>query len=288
MRIAELFGRGRPVFSFEFFPPKSEGGYLTLFQTIDKLKQLDPGFVSVTWGAGGSTRRNTVDLVARIQREIGLVTMAHLTCAGSSRPELAETLERLAGEGIQNVLALGGDLPPEYVPPPDGLHYANELVEFIRSRWDLCLGAACYPETHPRATSSAADLAHLAHKVNAGASFLITQLFFDNADYFAFVARARGVGIDVPIVPGIMPVVSSRSIRRMAALSGARIPAALAAALDACGEDDALTQEAGVRWATEQCRDLLERGAPGIHFFTLNRSPATRLVCQNLALSAVA
>jgi methylenetetrahydrofolate reductase (NADPH) len=284
MRIAELFGRNRPLFSFEFFPPRTEAGYASLFDTIEQLKQLDPAYVSVTWGAGGSTRRNTVDLVARIQREIGLVAMAHLTCTGSSRGDLAETLDRLAGAGIQNVLALGGDLPEGYVQPDDGLQYANELVEFIRTRWDLCLGGACYPETHPRAASPEADLANLARKVEAGASFLVTQLFFDNADYFAFVARARAAGIGVPIVPGIMPVVSSRSVRRMAALSGAQVPARLAAALDRCGEDDASTLEVGVRWATEQCRDLLERGAPGIHFFTLNRSPATRLVCRNLAV----
>ena len=284
MRIAELFGRHRPVFSFEFFPPKAEGGYAALFETIDKLKRHGPSFVSVTWGAGGSTRRNTVDLVARIEREIGLVAMAHVTCTGSSRLELADTLERLSREGIRNVLALGGDLPPDYVQPADGLRYANELVEFIRTRWDLCLGGACYPETHPRAASPDEDLANLVRKVRAGATFLITQLFFDNADYFAFVARARAAGIDVPIVPGIMPVVSSRSVHRMAALSGARIPAALAAELEHCGEDDTRTLETGVRWATEQCRDLLERGAPGIHFFTLNRSPATRLVFENLAL----
>jgi methylenetetrahydrofolate reductase (NADPH) len=295
MRIAELFARaperpgGReparrasPTISFEFFPPKTEAGYESLFGAIVELKQLDPAFVSVTWGAGGSTRRKTVELVERIQRETGITAMAHLTCVGAAPADLEETLARLATSGIENVLALGGDEPAGYAPPPGTLRYASELVSFIRARGDFCLGAACYPETHRRAASPEADLAHLLHKVQCGVDFLITNFFFDPADYSRFCERARRAGISVPIIPGIMPVVSARGIRRMAELSGARLPDALLAELARCGEDDARIMEVGIDWAIEQCAQLLREGAPGLHFYTLNRSPATRRVHRTL------
>jgi len=284
MRIRDGFGRNRPVISFEFFPPKTEAGFDSLFRAIAELKELSPAFVSVTWGAGGSTRRKTVELTARIQDEIGITAMSHLSCVGSHADELAATLAQLGGLGIENVLALGGDPPPEYVPPQGALVYANELVELVLARFAgrFCVGAACYPETHPRAPSAESDLAMLVQKVRAGADFLITQLFFENADYFAFVGRARAAGIAVPIVPGIMPVVSAASIRRMTALCGARIPAELGGALDGAGDDDERTLEIGVEWATAQCRELLEHGAPGLHFYTLNRSPATRRIYEAL------
>jgi methylenetetrahydrofolate reductase (NADPH) len=282
MRIDALYARGAPVFSFEFFPPKTEAGFASLARTIEELKLLDPGFVSVTWGAGGSTRRKTAELVLEIQNEIGIHAMAHLSCIGSTPDQLAETLDGLAAGGIENVLALGGDRPEGYLPPPGAFTYANELAAFIRSRWSFCLGGACYPETHPRAPSPEADLRNLRRKVDAGVSFLITQLFFDNADFFAFHERARARGIAVPIVPGIMPIVSVRNVRRMAALSGARIPAALEAELGPVEDDDERTMQVGVAWATRQCRELLARGVPGIHFYTLNRSPATRLVFESL------
>ncbi len=282
MRIADRFGKGTPVISFEFFPPKTDTGFDSLFRTIAELKELGPAFVSVTWGAGGSTRRKTVELVARIQAEIGITAMAHLSCVGSTRAELVATLDQLEVAGIENVLALGGDQPEDYRPPADALRFANELVELIRVRHRFCIGAACYPETHPRAASQAHDLEMLVQKVRAGAAFLISQLFFDDADYFEFVARARAAGITVPIVPGIMPVVSAASIRRMTTLCGARIPDELGRALDAAGADDERALEIGVEWATAQCRELLRRGAPGLHFYTLNRSPATRRVFEQL------
>jgi len=285
VRICELYGSDDPVVSFEFFPPKTEAGYGGLYRAIAELKQLDPGFVSVTWGAGGSTRRRTAELVLQIQRELGLTAMAHMTCVGSPADELAEVLEGLASAGIENVLALRGDPPrdqPNFRAPPGGFQYANELVAFIRAHWPLCIGAACYPETHPEAESPDADLANLERKVEAGASFLITQLFFEPEHYFRFVARARAAGIDVPIVPGIMPVISVANARRMARLCGAEIPAALEAELEAAGDDETATLDLGVAWATEQCRTLLAGGAPGLHFYTLNRSPATRRVHENL------
>jgi len=283
MRIAELYGRGRPVFSFEFFPPKMDAGYEALYRTVSDLKLLDPDFVSVTWGAGGSTRRKTVEIVARIQRDIGVTAMAHLSCIGSTPDQLRETMGRLAEAGIENILALGGDRPKDYEPPPGAFTYANELTRFIKStEFDFCLGGACYPETHPAAPSPEVDLQNLVRKVDAGADFLITQLFFDNRDYFDFCERARDAGIDVPIVAGIMPILSAKSIRRMTALSGAKIPAELDARLFGVEHDDDLTYDVGVSWATMQCRELLENGVPGIHFYTLNKSRATRNIYRNL------
>lgn len=288
MRIVELFGESRPVISFEFFPPKTERGFAPLFRTIAELKRLDPSFVSVTWGAGGSTRRKTIELVIRIQNEIGITAMAHLSCVGSSHEEIRAALDQLEQDGIENVLPLGGDRPEGYVPPPDAFEYANELIEFIRPSWDFCTPAACYPETHPSAPSPEFDLEMLAQKVQAGADFLITQLFFDNDAYFRFVERVRAVGIDLPIVPGIMPVISASNIRRMTSMCGARIPGELEARLAQTGDDNEATLEVGIEWATLQCRELLEGGAPGIHFYTLNRSPATRRIHANLFPSGVA
>jgi methylenetetrahydrofolate reductase (NADPH) len=285
VRIVDCFVPGRPAVSFEFFPPRTDAGFASLYRTIAELKRLDPSFVSVTWGAGGSTQRQTIDLVTRIQGEIGITAMAHLTCVGASQTDLTRHLDRLAGAGIENVLALGGDPPrvqPDYAPPPDGFTYANELVSFIRGRWRFCVAGACYPETHPRAASPDEDLAHLVRKVEAGVDVLITQLFFDNRDYFRFVDRARTAGIRVPIVPGIMPIVSRQNILRIASLSRARIPDELDDRLAHAGDDAAATLEVGIAWATAQCRDLLAGGAPGIHFYTLNQSPATRRIHASL------
>jgi methylenetetrahydrofolate reductase (NADPH) len=282
MRIAELFTRDRPVFSFEFFPPRTDKGFASLYRTVEELKRLDPDFVSVTWGAGGSTRRKTLEVVTRIQQDIGITAMAHLSCIGSTPDQLAEALDRLKEANIENVLALGGDRPPDYEPPAGAFTYANELAAFVRSRWDFCLGGACYPETHPSAPSPEADLANLVRKVEAGVDFLITQLFFDNEDFFEFTARAHEAGIRVPIVPGIMPIVSASNIRRITSLCGAAIPPELERRLSEVEHDDALTLEVGIDWATMQCVELLERGAPGIHFYTLNRSPATRSIFQRL------
>jgi len=287
MRIVELFERGQPVFSFEFFPPKTDAGYRSLYRTIGELKRLDPGFVSVTCGAAGSTRQKTTDLVIRIQQELGVTAMAHMVCTGSPRAELAETLERMQREGLENVLALRGDAPrdqPDWKPVAGGFRHADELTAFIAEHFELCIGGACYPEKHPEAASFDEDLTHLRGKVDAGAAFLVTQLFFDDADYFTFLERARKAGIGVPIVPGVMPLVGLANLRRIAALSpGSKIPAALEADLEAADGDAAASLDVGVRFATAQCRELLAGGAPGIHFYTLNQSPATRRVHQQLA-----
>ncbi len=284
MRIVDMFRRDGPVISFEFFPPKTDKGFESLFRTIEELKPLNPSFVSVTMGAGGSTRRKTVDLVTQIQREIGITAMAHLPCVGFEREDIARILDRLEREELENVLALSGDPPkdPHYVEPRDGFRYANELVDFVRTRWNLCIGGGCYPETHPAAPSPEVDLQNLVLKVRSGTNFLITQLFFDNRDFFSFRERARAAGIDVPIVPGIMPITGAANIRRITAMCQSGIPAPLEAELEKVADDDAQTLELGIRWATEQCRELLERGVPGIHFYTLNRSPATRRIHRSL------
>ena len=285
MKLDRLFDSGEPVISFEFYPPKTERGFASLYRTIADLKQLHPAYVSVTWGAGGSTRRKTADLTIQIQRDLNLTAMAHMTCVGSGRTDISQTLDQLQAGGVRNVLALGGDHPDDYKVQAGGFSHANELIEFIRANpnWDLALAGACYPETHTGALRPEADLANLVRKVPAGTDWLITQLFFDNADYFDFVERARAAGIDVPIVAGIMPVVSAENVRRMAELSGAKIPTELAARLDSSQGDPNATLRTGIEWATMQCRELLDRGAPGIHFYTLNRSSATRQVYSSIS-----
>jgi len=285
MRIADCFSAGSPVFSFEFFPPRTQEGVANLYGTIADLAELHPAFVSVTYGAGGSTRELTVDLTARIKREIGVEAMAHLTCVGHSAAELAAVLDRLRDGGVENVLALRGDPPrgeTRFVRPPDGFGHAAELARFIRNGWEFCLGGACYPEGHPETPDPAADLEHLRQKVLAPVDFLITQLFFSAEQYFRFVERARAVGIAVPILPGIMPVTNVAQLERFTGLCGASIPAELRARLAAAGEDEAAVVAVGVDWATEQCRALLAGGAPGVHFYTLNRSHSTRRVFERL------
>jgi methylenetetrahydrofolate reductase (NADPH) len=286
MTIIRCFKSEKPVISFEFFPPKTDRGFTSLFHTIEELKTLKPAFVSVTMGAGGSTRSKTVDLVIRIQRELGLTAMAHLPCVGFEREQIGEILEQLENEGIRNVLALRGDPPKDpadFVSPLDGFGYASDLIDYIQKQHrDLCVVAACYPETHPEASSAQADLDNLKRKVDAGAQVLITQLFFDNEKFFSFVDRARGAGISVPIVPGIMPIVSHQGIKRMTSMCGCEIPDELNRELERVGEDKAATLELGVRWATMQCGELLGGGVPGIHFYTLNKSSATRQIFENL------
>lgn len=285
MRIRDCFDGGRPVFSFEFFPPKTEQGVRSLYAAIEELAALAPSFISVTYGAGGSTREMTVDLVTRIKKQIGLEAMAHLTCVGHSAGELAAILERLQAAGIENVLPLRGDPPrgeTRFVRPADGFGHAFELVRFIRSRFSFCLGGASYPEGHPECPDREADLRHLKMKVDAGADFLITQLFFEPECYFRFVERARAIGITLPIVPGVMPVTNIAQLERFTSMCGATIPAALAARLDGVKDDEDAVVRAGIDWATEQCRALLAAGAPGIHFYTLNKSLSTRAIFQNL------
>jgi methylenetetrahydrofolate reductase (NADPH) len=288
MRISEILAGGGPVFSFEFFPPKTAEGEQNLYRALSELRSLDPAFVSVTYGAGGSTREKTIEIVKRIKEEWGLEAMAHFTCVGATVPELRATLDEMRAAGIDNVLALRGDPPAgqqEWTKTEGGLEYSRELVELIDGDYPFAIGAACFPETHIHATSAEDDLRHLGAKVAAGVDFLITQLFFDNACYFDFVARARAAGITVPIIPGIMPITRVGQIERMAAMCGSAIPDALRAELHTRGEDLEAVLDLGVAYATLQCAELLAAGAPGIHFYTLNRSPATRAILSALKLT---
>jgi methylenetetrahydrofolate reductase (NADPH) len=276
-----------PVFSFEFFPPKTEEGEQNLYTALAELQTLDPAFVSVTYGAGGSTREKTIEIVKRIREEYGLEAMAHFTCVGATVPELQATLAEMQDAGIDNVLALRGDPPAGedvWIKTDGGLEYSSELVALIAGGYPFAIGAACFPETHIHATSPEADLEHLAEKVRAGVDFLITQLFFDNAVYFDFIARARVAGIEVPIIPGIMPITRVGQVERMASLCGSSIPDDLRRELRARGEDPEAVLDFGVAYATLQCAELLAAGAPGIHFYTLNRSPATRAILSALKL----
>ena len=285
MKISQMLAAGSPTVSFEFFPPKDDAGFDRLFSAIEALRPLSPSFVSVTYGAGGTTRRKTVDLVQRIRRDIGIESMAHLTCVGADRAEIAQVLESLKAGGIENVLPLRGDPPVEqgrFEAVRNGFRYASELVAFIRARYDFCLGGACYPETHPEAPSAAIDIANLKRKVDAGAEFLITQLFFDNRDFLNFRDRAATAGITAPIMAGIMPVLSLDQTKRFASMCGARIPSALMQSMEAVSDDPKSIRAIGIKHATDQCRELLREGVAGLHFYTLNRSTATRAICREI------
>jgi methylenetetrahydrofolate reductase (NADPH) len=288
MRIDEILGGPEPVFSIEFFPPKTPEKVEELFETVEALKPLAPDYVSVTYGAGGATRDGTVEIATRIKRDHGLEAMAHLSCVGETQEGLVEILDRFQEADIENVLALRGDPPrgeAEFQAPEGGLSSAAELAGFISERYDFTIGGACFPEVHPDAPNLEADLAYLKTKVEGGASFLITQLFFDNRLYFDFVAAARDAGIHVPIIPGVIPIATYGQVARICELCQASIPLELSSAMEAlCGDAEA---EAllGVAYAARQCDELLARGAPGIHFYALNRAPGTRAVLSALRAS---
>jgi methylenetetrahydrofolate reductase (NADPH) len=257
-------------------------------ETVGKLRVLQPAYVSVTYGAGGSSRARTVDVAKRIKNELGVEVLAHVTCVGSTVDELRGVFRELEAAGIENVIALRGDPPSgetTFTPLAGGLRYGSELVTFLEREFDFCIAAACYPEKHPEAESFHADLDALVKKVDAGARFLITQLFFDNQLYFDFVARVRARGVTVPIVPGIMPITNYDQIDRFTRRCGATLPSNLRAELEARRGEPEAVAEFGVAYATLQCVELLQGGAPGIHFYTLNKSPATRAVVSALSAS---
>jgi len=287
MRIDRLFQLGLPTLSFEFFPPKTEAGFAPLYQTIDELHPLKPSYVSVTYGAGGSTRQKTVELVGRIQNELKIRSMAHLTCVGHTAEELGGILDDLWNAGIRNVLALRGDPQAgqsSFTATQGGFANANALVAFARQRYDFCIGVAGYPEGHPQCLNKTRDLEHLKQKLDAGANFVITQLFFDNADFYRFRDAARSMGIRQPIVAGLMPILNVSQIKRFISMCGAKIPHPLLTRLESLEQDPDAVYAAGVEHAVNQCRDLLENGVDGIHFYTLNKSRATVQVCEALDL----
>ena len=285
MRIDAILAERRPVFSLEFFPPKTDDGHANLRATLDTLRHDKPDFVSVTYGALGSTRDRTIDIVKWIKQDLGIEAMAHFTCVGATAEELRDTLTEIEAAGVENVLALRGDPPEgesEWTQTDGGLRYSTELIDLLNEHFGFAVGAAAFPEVHPEAESSEADIRFLKAKQDAGASFLITQLFYDNEFYFDFVARAREGGVTVPIIPGIMPVTSVRNIKRITELCKSEIPDAFEHELQTRAEDSDAVHDLGIAYATLQCMDLLARGAPGIHFYTLNRSPATRAILAAL------
>jgi methylenetetrahydrofolate reductase (NADH) len=285
--ISELFAGRGTLRSLEFFPPKDDAGVEALRQTAAALRRIAPDFVSVTYGAGGSTRERTAQVSGLLKTEFGFTVMPHLTCVGHSRAELAALGDHIHAGGFRNIMALRGDPPKgasSFLPGSDGLRHAEELVALLRSRHpDFCLGVAGYPEKHPEAASPEADLLHLRQKVDAGAAFVTTQLFFDNEFYYRFVDRCRTAGITVPIVPGIMPVLSLRQIQRFTSMCGASLPAKLLLRLEAAGDQPDVAESIGIDWALTQIRDLLAQGAPGFHLYILNRARSALTLAAGLA-----
>jgi methylenetetrahydrofolate reductase (NADPH) len=285
--ISEFFAEHRPLRSLEFFPPKDDGGVEALRATARALQRIAPDFVSVTYGAGGSTRERTAQVSDILRSEIGFTVMPHLTCVGHTRAELVEVASRIHAGGFRNIMTLRGD-PPKgettFTPYKDGLRYASDLVGLLKAAHpDFCLGVGGYPERHPEAPSPEADLANLKRKVDAGADFITTQLFFDNAVYFRFVDRCRAAGISIPIVPGIMPVLSLKQIQRFTQMCGAHLPAKLTKRLEAAAENPETMESVGIDWALGQIRDLLVQGAPGYHLYILNRAKGALALAAGLA-----
>ncbi len=287
MKLSDIYARSGPIFSIEFWPPKTAEGEADLLREVEVLKAIEPAFCSMTYGAGGSTHEKTVDLVTRLHRESGVEVMCHLTVVGQPRAFVRSVLDRLEAAGIANIIALAGDPPAgaeaDWTAHPEGFAHSRELVEEAVGR-GFSVAVAGFPEIHPRAGSRAADLGYLRDKVEAGASVVITQLFFDNDDYHRYVDEARRIGVDVPIVPGMLPIRSAAQARRFTKMCGARIPARLDALLAKVEGDDEAAVQVGIDYATEQAAELLAAGAPGLHFYSLNRSRSVMAIFENLSL----
>jgi methylenetetrahydrofolate reductase (NADPH) len=287
VKLADLYARPGLTLSVEFFPPKTDKGEENLFSEIEIIKRLNPAFCSVTYGAGGSTRDKTVDLVDRIHRDCGLDVMCHLTVVGQSKDEARSILKKLKHKGIENLIALGGDPPQgmaDWRPHPDGFHHAVELVREAVALGGFSVAVAGFPEVHPRAMSRAADLKYLKDKIDAGAVAIITQLFFDNDDYYRFVEDARRLGVTVPIVPGVLPILSAPQVRRFTSLCCAKIPPQLERELAKVENDDEGAVKVGIEYASRQCEGLIKFGVPGFHFYSLNKSHSLQAICKNLCL----
>ncbi len=285
MKITEILNNGEFLFSCEFFPPKTEEGMQQLFRSIEEFQYLKPGYISVTYGAGGGTRDKTIQIVSRVKRELGVEGMAHLTCVGHSKTELREILDNIKEEGIENVIALRGDPPKgeeNFIAHPDGFSHANDLTQFIRQSYSFCIAVAGYPEGHVESPSKEMDWRYLEKKVKAGADFIVTQLFFNNEDFFAFEKEMRNRQIRVPIIPGIMPITNFNQIVRFTKVCGARIPLELLRNLEAVQHDAEKVERCGIDYATHQCEDLIDHGVKAVHFYTLNQSRSTKKIIENL------
>ena len=283
MKLCELFGRGRTVFSCEVFPPKRTSPVDSIYQTLDGLKDIKPDFISVTFGAGGSqVNQTTREIAGIIQNQYHIPAMAHLTCVGAGRAEVDEMLSQLKEDGVENILALRGDVNPD-VPPKTDFAHASDLVAYIRGRGDFGVSAACYPEGHLESPDLVSDICHLKEKVDAGAQHLVSQLFFDNEDFFRFLERARIAGINVPIEAGIMPVLSKSSIQRMVSMCGASMPRKLTRILARYGDHPEALREAGIAYAIDQIADLIAGGVDGIHLYTMNTPEVARQIAGSLS-----
>jgi len=286
LKIKDILKKTRPV-SFEFFPPRTAEGIPAVLKTLDGLKAYSPDFVSVTYGAGGSTRAFTEEITFEAKRTTGVEVMAHLTCVGQTKEEIHGVLERLEAEGVENIIALRGDPPrgsTEFIPVAGGFQHATDLLEHVKANFDFGVAAACYPEGHTESVDLNSDLKYAKLKVDKGADFLITQLFYDNRYFFDFLERARAGGIDVPIIPGVLPVLNSSQVRRFTTLSGSKIPPALDQLLDKYADNDDSARDMGVEYATAQVRELWDAGVPGVHFYVLNRSYSVSRILDNLQL----
>ena len=290
MNITKILKEKKPAISFEFFPPKNETAEVELYENIKKLAPLSPSYVSVTYGAGGSSKERTENLVVKLQKLNNISVVAHLTCVGASKDETYQLLEKYAENGVQNILALRGDLPQgskEYVKKVDGFPYASDLVSFIKKHFPkMGVGVAGFPEGHPETPNRLKEMEYLKYKVDAGADYICTQLFFDNRDFYDYQERCKLANINIPIIAGIMPIISKKGMLRMAELAlGARFPSKLMKAINRA-ENDELTKKVGIHWATEQVRDLIDHNVSGVHFYTLNKSQATLDIYRSLGISS--
>ena len=284
MKIIQRLKEDKVNISFEIFPPKTDVGIQSVLDTGRQIAELNPAFISVTYGAGGGTSKNTVEIASHIKHNFGVESLAHLTCASSTKEEVRKVVTSLQKEGIENILALRGDIPDQtQFPVPDQYKYAYELIQDIRQQGDFCIGAACYPEGHVECTHKKDDIRHLKEKVDCGVDFLTTQMFFDNSILYNFLYRIREQGITVPVLPGIMPVTSGKQMKRICGLSGTELPSRFKAIVDKFGEDPAAMQQAGIIYATDQIIDLLANGINNIHIYSMNKPEVAKAIMKNLS-----
>lgn len=284
MKITDRIKDNKVHISFEVFPPKTDAGVKSVWRTTGALSTMNPAFISVTYGAGGGTSKNTVKLASHIQNELGIPSIAHLTCVSSTKEQVSNMLDEIRTAGIHNIMALRGDIPDQAeFPVPDQYHYAYELIQEIKQSGDFCIGAACYPEGHPESASKEEDLLHLKEKVECGVDFMTTQMFFDNEVFYEFLGRVRGMGIEIPVLPGIMPITSGKQVQRIGVLSGAALPDRFRAMIECFGDNDAAMMQAGIAFATEQIIDLIANGVKNIHIYTMNKPEIAAAILANIS-----